>query len=227
MARLRGVILDVDGTLIDSNDAHTRSWLEAMAELGHKNLDYGTVRGKIGMGGDKLLPDVLGIEKDSPEGKKISDLRKQVFQRKYQDALQPFPGARRLLEEMRKRGLTVAIASSAEKDELEVLLRIIGATDLIDEQTSSADAKQSKPDPNIVQKTLERMQFPPEETVMLGDTAYDIESAGKAGVRTIALRCGGWKDEDLKGALAIYNDPEDLLEHYDQSPLGNHDNPQR
>lgn len=220
MTKIRGVILDVDGTLVDSNDAHTRSWLEAMAEKGHTNLEYGKVRGKIGMGGDKLLPDVLGIEKDTPEGKEISARRGQIFKRRYLNGLQPFPGARRLIEVMREHGLKIAIASSAEKDELQSLLQVVGATDLIEEETSSADTKQSKPDPNIVQITLERMQLPPEEVIMLGDTAYDIEAARKAGVQTISLRCGGWKDQDLKGALAIYNDPEDLLNHYDHSPLG-------
>lgn len=213
-------MLDVDGTLIDSNDAHAQSWLEAMAEQGYKNIDYGKVRGKIGMGGDKLLPDVLGVEKSSPEGKKLSDLRAQIFKSKYLNTVKPFPGARRLLEVLREHNLKVAIASSAQRDELESLLHIIGATDLVEEQTSSADAKQSKPDPDIVQKTLERMDMPPEEVIMFGDTAYDIEAASKAGLGTIAFRCGGWKDEDLKGAIAIYNDPEDLMEHFNESPLG-------
>ena len=101
------------------------------------------------------------------------------------------------------------------------MLKIAGAEDLIEEETSASDAKNSKPDPDIVQVALKKIGLHPDQTVMLGDTPYDIEAAEKAGVRTIALRCGGWPDNELKGALAIYNDPADLLAHYDASPLAN------
>jgi phosphoglycolate phosphatase-like HAD superfamily hydrolase len=111
------------------------------------------------------------------------------------------------------------VASSAKPDELRALLQIVGAADLIEEKSSSKDVKNSKPDPDIMHVTMEKIGLPADEVVMLGDTPYDIESARKVGVGTIALRCGGWQDRDLAKALAIYTDTADLLSHYDTSPL--------
>jgi HAD superfamily hydrolase (TIGR01509 family) len=226
MTHIRGVILDVDGTLIDSNDAHARAWVEAMAEQGY-NVPLEKVRPLIGMGGDKVLPEVLGISKDSPLGKAISQRRAQIFKERYllsaekrePTTLRPFPKARELLQRMRDSGLKLAVASSAQADELKDLLNIVGASDLVEERTSSQDARSSKPDSDVVQVTLQRIGLPPDEVIMLGDTPYDIEAARKVGVGTIALRCGGWSDDELRGAIAIYNDPADLLAHYDSSPL--------
>lgn len=218
MTHIRGVILDVDGTLVDSNDTHARSWVEAMAENGY-HVPYEKVRPLIGMGGDKVLPATIGIQKDSPQGKKISQRRAEIFKERYLPAVQAFPQARELLQRMRASGLKLAVASSAQPDELKALLRIVGASDLIEEESSSKDAQSSKPDPDIVHVTLQRIGFPADQVIMLGDTPYDIEAAQKVGVGTIALRSGGWSDDELRGALAIYNDTADLLAHYDSSPL--------
>lgn len=218
MTHIRGVILDVDGTLVDSNDTHARSWVEAMAENGY-HVPYEKVRPLIGMGGDKVLPATTGIQKDSPQGKKISQRRAEIFKERYLPAVQAFPQARELLQRMRASGLKLAVASSAQPDELKALLRIVGASDLIEEESSSKDAQSSKPDPDIVHVTLQRIGFPADQVIMLGDTPYDIEAAQKVGVGTIALRSGGWSDDELRGALAIYNDTADLLAHYDSSPL--------
>jgi phosphoglycolate phosphatase-like HAD superfamily hydrolase len=120
---------------------------------------------------------------------------------------------------MRDDGLRLAVASSAKEDELDPLLRIAGAEWLIAKATSSDDAERSKPDPDIVHAALVKTGCDPGEALMLGDTPYDLEAARKLGIRTIALRCGGWHDGDLRGAVAIYDDPVDLLAHYEQSPL--------
>ncbi|MFL5625046.1 MAG: HAD family hydrolase [Ktedonobacteraceae bacterium] len=218
MAKIRGVILDVDGTLVESNDAHAKSWVEAMAEYGY-NVPYEKVRPLIGMGGDKVLPETIGVEKDSEPGKKISQRRAEILKERYLPTMRAFPQADELLRRMRSDGLKLAVASSAQPDELKALLGKVGASDLIEEETSSKDAQSSKPDPDIMQVTLQRIGLPADEVVMLGDTPYDIEAARKVGVGTIALRCGGWNDNDLAGAIAIYNDPADLLAHYDSSPL--------
>jgi HAD superfamily hydrolase (TIGR01509 family) len=215
---ISGIILDVDGTLIDSNDVHTTAWIEAMAENGHK-VSFDLVRPLIGMGGDKVLPETLGIQKDSEDGKRISQRRKEIFKERFLPNLRAFPGTKKLLEHMRERGLKLAVASSADKDELEPMLEIIGAVDLIEEETSSKDTKKSKPDPDVMQVTLERIDLPSDTVLMIGDTVYDIEAAKKVHVDTIAFRCGGWKDADLVGAIAIYDGPLDLLEHYENSPL--------
>ena len=218
MKHIYAVIFDVDGTLVDSNDAQARSWVDALKEFGY-SVPYEKVRPLIGMGGDKVLPETIGVQKDSEKGKQISKRRSEIFKEKYLPNVKPFPDAQKLLDRMRERGLKLAIATSAQPDELRPLLQIVGAADLIEDKTSARDVKSSKPDPDVMQVALKRVGYPPNEVVMIGDTPYDIEAARKVGVGTIAFRCGGWSDSDLAGAIAMYNDPADLLAHYDSSPL--------
>ncbi len=218
MAAKCGVLLDIDGTLVDSNDAHARAWVEALAEAGH-DVPFERVRRLIGMGGDQLLPEVIGLEKDTPEGQRISDRWVAIFKEKYLSGLRPFPQVRQLLMRMREERLPLVAATSAKADQLDALLDIAGVKDLIKEETTSDDVEESKPEPDIVRAGLRKLGCDASEAVMLGDTPYDIEAAGKSGVGVIALRCGGFDDSDLAGALAIYDDPADLLAHYDESPL--------
>lgn len=215
---VRGVLLDIDGTLIDSNDAHARSWADTLCRAGYQ-VTFQRVRELIGKGGDKLLAETVGLDDESPEGKEITRRRRDLFLREYVPTLRAFDGARELLIHMRKEGLLLVVATSAGADEMGPLLRVVGAEDLIDEATSSSDAERSKPDPDIVQAALAKGQLAPHEALMLGDTPYDVEAASRAGVGAIALRTGGWPDEALSGALAIFDGPRDLLERWDQSPL--------
>jgi HAD superfamily hydrolase (TIGR01549 family) len=220
MAQVRGVIFDVDGTLVDSNDAHAHAWVEAMAEQGH-HISFETVRPLIGMGGDKVLPQMLGIAKDSEEGKRISQRRKEIFKQRYLPHIKAFPGAIELLERIHEQGLKLIIASSAEPDELQGLLQAIGphASEWFALQTSAQEVKHSKPDPDVLFVAVQRSGYGPQELVMVGDTPYDIEAAAKVKVKTIAFRCGGWSDKDLAGAISIYDGPADLLAHYETSVL--------
>jgi HAD superfamily hydrolase (TIGR01509 family) len=218
MPLYRGVIFDVDGTLIDSNDAHAQAWVDALAEHGHR-VPFERVRGLIGMGGDNLLPEVTGIEKESLQGSAIATRRSALFKERYLSGLQPLPGAHDLVQRLRDDGLRLVVASSAATDELGPLLAIADVEDLLPEQTSSDDAESSKPDPDIVLAALQRANLRPDEAVMVGDTPYDIQAAQKAGVAIIALRSGGWEDQELAGALTINDDPADLLAHYDALPL--------
>src|SRR5947209_8112318 len=218
VTHIRAVILDVDGTLVNSNDVQAKSWVEAFKEFGYA-VPYEKVRPLIGMGGDKVLPETIGVQKDSEKGKQISKRRGEIFKKKYLPTVKAFPDAQKLLDRMREQGLKLSIATSAQPDELRPLLQIVGAADLIEDKTTSEDAKSSKPDPDVMQVTLKKVGYPANEVVMIGDTPYDIEAASKVGVGTIAFRCGGWNDADLAGAIAIYNDPADLLAHYDSSPL--------
>jgi HAD superfamily hydrolase (TIGR01509 family) len=212
------VLFDVDGTLVDSNDAHARAWVDAFAEFGVR-VDYAHVRRCIGMGGDKLMPEVSGVREDTPKGNAISERRREIFKQKYLSRLRPFPGARELVAALKARGLTLVAASSAKKDELKALLAIAGADVLLDAATSSDDAEESKPDPDIVHAALKQAKARAADAIMIGDTPYDVEAAGRAGVRAIAFRCGGWGDAELKGALAIYDGPADLLARLSDSPL--------
>ena len=216
---LSTVILDIDGTLIDSNDAHARAWVDTFAEFGYE-VPFERVRPLIGMGSDKLLPEAVGIDKHTDEGKKLSARRTEIFLERYVPTLRAFPQVRALLERMRADGLKLVVATSAKEEELEQLLKIAGVGDLLEETTTSSDAKHSKPDPDIVSAAVERAGVAADEALILGDTPYDIEAATQIGVDVVAVRCGGWWDDaDLQGALAIYDDPADLLAQYDSSPF--------
>lgn len=221
MSHIKGVILDVDGTLIDSNHQHALAWVEAMAEAGYQ-VPVEKIQRLIGMGGDNLLPAALGLDKEQEPGKQISKRQQEIFNEKYLSGIKPFPKSRELLQHMREQGLKLVVASSAPADELKQLLEIVEANDLVQEKTSSSEAKKSKPDPDIVRVAIEKIGLPAEQVVMLGDTPYDIKAAAKLGVPTIALESGGWSAEELKEARAIYADPENLLAKYDDSLLGIH-----
>lgn len=212
------VILDVDGTLVDSNDAHARAWVEAFAGAGI-TVPFERVRRCIGMGGDKLMPEVAGIQEDSAQGQRIADARGRIFKQKYLPAIRAFPAVRTLIERFRSEGLTLAVASSAQQDELDPLLERAGVSDLISHRTSSDDAENSKPDPDIVRAALKEARVSPSQAVMLGDTPYDIAAATRAGVTIVALECGGWTPAELTGASAVYRDAADLLARYDSSPF--------
>jgi HAD superfamily hydrolase (TIGR01509 family) len=212
------VLLDVDGTLIDSNDAHAQAWVDALAAAGHA-VPFERVRSLIGKGGDKLLWETVGIESDAEIGKRIDQDRSRRFKQSLPN-LQPFPGARALLQRMYDDGLRLVAASSAKNEELHALLEIVGADFFLYGQTSSDDADNSKPDPDIVQAALRRAHAQPSEACLLGDTPYDVEAAARAGVATVALRCGGWSDAELEGAVAIFADAAEVLAHYAQSPFG-------
>jgi HAD superfamily hydrolase (TIGR01509 family) len=214
MKPIRGFLLDIDGTLVDSNPAHARAWAEALAENGHP-VSVEVIQPLIGMGGDKLLPRVTGIDPESKQGKSISRRRKEIFLTDYLPHLKPTRGAMELLQALQDRGLEMSVATSAKKEELEPLLKICSADRYIRSATSSDDADRSKPDPDIIEAALDRIHLGADEVVMLGDTPYDIEAARKAKVRVVALRCGGWRDGDL-AADAVFEDPTDLTAHLDE-----------
>jgi HAD superfamily hydrolase (TIGR01509 family) len=217
---IKAVLFDIDGTLVDSNDAHAHAWVEAFAAAGVA-VDYAHVRRSIGMGGDKLMPAVSGMSEDSPPGTRVAKHRGEIFKEKYLPALRPFPGARDLVKRVKDLGIAAVAASSAQEDELKALLKVAGAHDLLDAATSSDDADESKPDPDIIQAALKRAKCRAAEAVMIGDTPYDIEAARKAGVATIAFRCGGWSDEHLRGAAKIYDGPWDLAARLGDSSVLN------
>ena len=216
---LKGVIFDVDGTLVDSNDAHAQSWVDTFREAGY-DVPFEKVRPLIGMGGDKLLPQTIGISRDSEEGKKLLERRGKIFSTNYLPHLRPVPGARELVLRVRRNGLKAIVATSAKDEELKGLLKAAHVEDLMEEKATASDAKHSKPDPDIVHAAIEESGIAPEQLVMIGDTPYDVEAATKAKLRTIAFLSGGWTKEKLKGAVEIYEGPADLVAHYDSSLIG-------
>jgi len=216
---LKAVLFDVDGTLVDSNDAHADAWVNAFREHG-VNVDWLKVRRSIGMGGDKLMPAVSGISEASPQGEAIAKERGKIFKRDFLPRIKPFRNASRLVATIKDRGYIAVAASSAAKDELTPLLKIAGADWLMDAKTSSDDAEESKPEPDIILAALKRAGASADEAIMIGDTPFDVEAARRAGVKVIGFRSGGWGDGDLDGAIAIYDGPWDLLARLDESPLG-------
>ena len=215
---LKGVLLDIDGTLLDSNDAHAASFTRAFAEHG-LDIPFDHVRPLVGMGSDKLIPSLTGFEHDTRDGKAIVERKKGIFEERYLPKLKATDGARALLERFLADGLTLVVATSAGGDEMQGLLKQAGIDDLIHDATSSGDVDNSKPDPDVIGAATKKSKLKPRQLLMIGDTPYDIEAAAKAGIRTIALRCGGWWNDDaLDEAIAIYEDPADLLAHWPLMP---------
>jgi HAD superfamily hydrolase (TIGR01509 family) len=218
----KALIFDIDGTLVDSVDLHAKAWQEAFEHFGHEfSLDQ--IRMQIGKGGDQLLPVFLSKDEIEKRGKEIEEFRGKLFKSKYLKQVKPFPKVRELFEKAQSYGLKIALASSAKADELEDYKRIANIADLVDTETSSSDAERSKPHPDIFEAALEKLgpDVKPSEAVVIGDSPYDAQAAHKAGISTVCVRCGGFPEDNLKqaGCVAIYDDPQDLLEHFEQSPL--------
>ena len=207
------LLFDVDGTLIDSNDAHAESWTQALKEHG-VTVEVDQIRRMIGMGGDKILPAVAHVSEESDAGRDIADRKKQIFSGML-PGLRATHGARALLEYLSERHIELIIATSADDREMNSILQQAGVDDLIPLRTTKDDAPASKPDPDIVHAALARSWARPEQVLLIGDTPYDVEAADRAGIGAIALRCGGhWPDSSLSGALKIFDDPQALLVHW-------------
>lgn len=215
-----GVVLDVDGTLLRSNDAHAHAWVEAFAEAGI-DAPYDVVRPLIGMGADKLLTAIQpGLSKQQGPGKRISERVGEIFLSRYAHGLEPTNGARALVEHMAAAGLRLVVATDAKQQELELLLKAANVADLVADRVTGSDVEHSKPSGAIVALAQRKIGLWAGDAIMIGDQPYDIQAAAREGLPTIALRCGGRSDDELSGAAAIYADPADLLAHYATSPLG-------
>src|SRR6056297_21460 len=209
-------ILDIDGTLIESNDAHARAWVDTAGEFGYE-VAFEQVRPLIGMGGSEVLQALTGLRDSEPDGRQIKNRSGEIFRERYLPGLDPAPGARALLQRFEADGIRRIVATSASPDRVAALLAQARVDDLVEDATSSGDVEESKPAPDIVEAALEQAGCAPRQALMIGDTPYDIDAASKAAVAIIVVRCGGWwTDEDLGGADAIFDDPADVLEHYRQ-----------
>jgi HAD superfamily hydrolase (TIGR01509 family) len=216
---IEAVLLDIDGTLIDSNDAHARAWVDVGTEFGI-DIPFEKVRPLIGMGGDRVLPALTGLQEESDAGRRILDRRGEIFRARYLAGLQPCAGAVEFVRRLEAEGLRTVVATSASEEDLDPLLDRIGVRRTIDEATNSDDAESSKPAPDILDAAIERAGADRSAIVMIGDTPYDVEAARRAGVRVVAVRCGGWWDDDaLAGADAIYDDPAHVLREWQTSPF--------
>jgi HAD superfamily hydrolase (TIGR01549 family) len=218
---IKAVLFDVDGTLIDSVDLHARAWQEALAHFGY-DVAFEAVRSQIGKGGDQLMP--VFVPKDDLErrGEELDTYRGDLFKRKYLPQVRPFPKVRDLFERLRADGKAIVLASSGKAEEVKRYMDIARVADLIDASTSSDEVERSKPYGDIFAAALGKVApARAEEAIVIGDTPYDAQAAGKVGLRTIGVLCGGFPEVDLRaaGCSAIFRDPADLLARYEHSPL--------
>ena len=218
---IKAVLFDIDGTLVDSNDKHVLAWEEAFRNEG-ATFDRQVIHDQIGKGSDMLVPTLLP-DSDEVVRKKLGDAHGEVFKSKFLNGVEPFPGAHALLVRTHAAGQKVVLASSASQAELEFYLDLLDVRDIVAATTSSEDVANTKPAPDIFATALGKVApLGPEDVIVVGDTPYDMEAAGKCGIAAIALRSGKFADEALRtaGAVAIYDDVAALLAAYDCSPLG-------
>lgn len=218
---IKAVIFDIDGTLIDSVDFHAQAWKQTFEHFG-RDIPYERVRHQIGKGGDQLMPVFFSKRELDQLGEEMETYRKALFKREYLPRVRAFPKVRELFERIKSDGKRIALASSSKEDELAVYKKVARIDDLIEGETSSDDAEKSKPHPDIFQAALHQLgHVTADEVIVVGDTPYDAEAAGKLKLRTIGLLCGGFPEAELRaaGCVAIFRDPADLLRHYETSPL--------
>ncbi len=219
---IEAVIFDVDGTLVDSVDFHARAWQKAFAEIGW-DIEFAAIRNQIGKGGDQLLPVFFNEKEIEKFGKDLVDRRGDIFKNEYLSKVKAFPKVRELFQKILEDGKKIALASSAKEDELEKYKEIANISDLVRAETSVDDVERSKPCPDIFEAALKKLgDMSAEKVLVVGDTPYDAQAAGKINLRTIGFLCGGFPESSLrgeKGCIAIYDSPAELLEYYEDSPI--------
>jgi HAD superfamily hydrolase (TIGR01509 family) len=218
---VKAVIFDMDGTLVDSVDLHAKAWQDAFRDFGHE-FDFKAIRDQIGKGGDQLLPVFLTREEIDAKGPDLEKHRGHILKERYLSQIKAFPKVPELFHRIRADNIKIVLASSAKAQELRTYEKIAGIEGLVDVETSSDDAEKSKPHPDIFEAAMVKLGGTHKsEVVVIGDAPYDAEAAGKAGLRTIGFRCGGFPEAGLRdaGCFAIYDGPADLLARYGESPL--------
>ena len=206
-----GILFDVDGTLVDTTYLHTVAWWEALRQH-DADVPMAEIHRAIGMGSDRILEHLLGPDRDKDRDGELSQAH-DILYGTWWERLRPLPGAADLLRACAERGLVVVLASSSKKHELQLLRRVLDADDVITAATSSADADQSKPAPDILQAALDQSDIDPQHCVFVGDAVWDVEAAGRLEIPCIGLACGGTSAAELEdaGAVATYRDPAELL----------------
>jgi len=216
----RGVLFDIDGTLVDTSYLHAVSWWQAFRHAG-LDVPMARIHRAVGMGAEHLVHEVT----DGAADDRLDDLTAShdAVYATYWPALRLLPGARDLVRHCHRAGWVTVLASSASKPEFDVLTRVLDLDDVIDATTSSDDAGSSKPDPDIVQVALDKAGLQPEHAVFVGDAVWDVHASGKVGVRCVGLESGGTSAAELReaGAVATYRDAAELLAQVSESPLSN------
>ena len=213
--KLQGLLFDIDGTLVDSNDHHVRCWIEAFAHF-DKHFDSELIRHQIGKGGDLLVPDVLNAKEMREFGDAVKKYRTKLYKEKYMEEVKPFPFVERLFEALRAKKIRLALASSSNEDEVEYYTRLLNAQEFIEGSTSKSDAKFSKPSPEIFEAALERAGSDPKFTFAVGDTPYDILAAHRMAMPIIAVLSGGFERNLLAKSEFVLNDAGEIPGNFDE-----------
>jgi HAD superfamily hydrolase (TIGR01549 family) len=210
----RAALLDVDGTLVDSNYQHAIAWYRAFRQSGIV-LPLWRIHRHVGMGGDQLVPALAGKEVDETRGDEIRELRGAAYAELI-DEVEPLEGSRELIADLKERGLTVVLASSSPQDELDRYLELLDARELADCWTTDDDVEATKPEPDLVRAALEKAGT--DDAVMVGDTPWDVEAARKAGVDTVCVITGGFSEQELRdaGAAAVFESVEELRRNLEE-----------
>ena len=218
MTRLRAILFDLDGTLVDTNQLHVEAWDRALREHGHV-FTREQIHSQIGKGGDNLLPSLLPDASDE-ERDSIDERHGEIYKGELIPTARPFPRARDLLLRTTDEGLKVVLASSAGGEEVDHYVGLLGK-ELISFTTGKDDVEASKPCPDIFEAALRKGSLKPEEAIVIGDTPYDVLAAKRAGLECIAVLSGGFSEEELRGAgaVAVYRDAADLFDHWDELPV--------
>ena len=211
-------ILDVDGTLVDTNYQHALAWYRAFRQNGVL-LPVWRIHRQIGMGGDQLVGALCGEATERDKGERLRSAEKELYMEMI-DEVEPLHGARELIEDLKRRGHAVVLASSARKDEVDRYLDLLDAGDLADDWTTSDDVEATKPEPDLIQAAIAKAGEG--EAVMVGDSTWDCRAAERAGIPTIAVLTGGFSEQELieAGAATCFHSIDDLREHLDETPLG-------
>jgi phosphoglycolate phosphatase-like HAD superfamily hydrolase len=214
---VKAVIFDLDGTLVDTNDAHVEAWLAAFRDFGY-HVPRSRILPEIGKGGDKLVPSILGEDSDEQDGEALRDAHGRHFVTMAKDTIfHIFPGTEDLLSELRRSSVATAVATSSTRAHLDATLASSGLDldRLVDHIVTGGPSLDSKPAPDLIQAALAKLASDPPRSIMVGDTRHDGEACARAGVPFLGLLCGGRPPDDLStaGALALYADPADLLGH--------------
>jgi HAD superfamily hydrolase (TIGR01549 family) len=210
-------ILDVDGTLVDTNYHHAIAWFRAFCQHDIV-LPIWRIHRHMGMGGDQLVGSLCGQQVENEKGDDIRAAEKVLYFQLIEE-VQPLEGARELMGDLKRRGHPVVLASSAKQEEVDHYLDLLDARDLADDWTTSADVEATKPQPDLVQAALDKADIG--EGVMVGDTTWDCEAAKRAGVPAVAVRTGGFSEAELRdaGAVDVYASIAELRGALDETPL--------
>ena len=215
---IQGIIFDIDGTLVDSVGFHAHAWERAFQKHGY-DVPYLEVKQHIGQGGEFIIEAFVPADEVEQVAEAISRDRKNYYQSELLPKVKPFPNVKALFHRLKADGIRIALASSGQPDSVKHYIDLLDIGSLIDDATSTKDVEHAKPEPDIFEAALAKLSpLTKDQVLVVGDSPYDAEAAGRAGLKAIGVLCGGFSEQRLReaGCAAVYQDPTDLLNRYSE-----------